>query len=68
MKIKESEKMDIYLDLAREQEKTIELGDGDTYSTLCTGNGSQRVGWLVGWVYGISIYVGYLMPNPFLNK
>ena len=27
------------------------------------------VGWLVGWVfYGISTFVGYLMPNPFLCK
>ena len=27
--------------------------------------------WLVGWLfgcYGISIFVGYLMPNPFLYK
>ena len=21
--------------------------------------------WLVGWVYSISTFVGYLMPNPF---
>ena len=29
------------------------------------------IGWLVGWlveVYGISTDVGYLTPNPFLNK
>ena len=29
------------------------------------------VGWLVGWLvrfYGISTFVGYLMPNPFLYK
>ena len=25
------------------------------------------VSWLFG-VYGISTFVGYLMPNPFLNK
>ena len=25
------------------------------------------VGWLVGF-YDISIYIGYLMPNPFLFK
>ena len=28
-------------------------------------------GWLDGWFfgfYGIATYVGYLMPNPFLNK
>ena len=28
-------------------------------------------GWLVGWLfgfYGISIFVGYLTPNPFLYK
>ena len=24
--------------------------------------------WLVGWFYGISTFVGYLMPNPFLYK
>ena len=23
-------------------------------------------GWLVGWFYGISTFVGYLTPNPFL--
>ena len=31
----------------------------------------ELVGWLVGWVfgfYGISTFVGYLMPNPFLQK
>ena len=27
----------------------------------------ELVGWLVG-VYGIWTFVGYLMPNPFLNK
>ena len=27
------------------------------------------VGWLVGWVfYGVSTFVGYLMPNSFLYK
>ncbi len=29
------------------------------------------VGWLVGWLvgfYGISTFVGYLTPNPFLCK
>ena len=26
------------------------------------------LGWLVGRVYGISIFVGYLIPNQFLNK
>ena len=29
------------------------------------------VGWLVGWLvgfYGISTFVGYLTPNPFLYK
>ena len=25
-------------------------------------------GWLVGWFYGISTFVGYLTPNPFLCK
>ena len=24
--------------------------------------------WLVCWVYGISTFVGYLMPNPFVCK
>ena len=27
----------------------------------------RMVGWLFGF-YGISTFVGYLMPNPFLNK
>ena len=28
----------------------------------------EGLGWLVGWLgfYGISTFVGYLMPNPFL--
>ena len=26
------------------------------------------VGWLVGWFYGISTFVSYLTPNPFLCK
>ena len=26
-----------------------------------------KIGWLFGF-YGISIFVGYLMPNPFLYK
>ena len=26
------------------------------------------VGWLVVWVYGISIFVGYLTPNPFYTN
>ena len=29
------------------------------------------VGWLVGWLvgfYGISTFVGYLKPNPFIYK
>ena len=25
-------------------------------------------GWLVGWFYGISTFVGYLMSTPFLYK
>ena len=32
---------------------------------------NRSVGWLVGWLvgfYGISTFVGYLMPNPFLDK
>ena len=31
----------------------------------------KLVGWLVGWLvgfYGISTFVGYLTPNPFLCK
>ena len=28
----------------------------------------KLIGWLVGWVYGISTFVGYLMPNSFLYK
>ena len=28
----------------------------------------KKSGWLVIWVYGISTFVGYLMPNPFLYK
>ena len=27
---------------------------------------TQLNGWLVVWVYGISTFVGYLMPNEFL--
>ena len=33
--------------------------------------GGLIMGWLVGWLvgfYGISTFVGYLMPNPFLYK
>ena len=26
------------------------------------------VGWMVGWVYGISTFVGYLTPKPILCK
>ena len=32
---------------------------------------STRLGWLVGWlvgIYGISTFLGYLIPNPFLYK
>ena len=29
---------------------------------------SLSVGWLVGWLYGISTFVGYLTPNSFLCK
>ena len=32
---------------------------------------TRLVGWLVDWLvrfYGISTFVGYLMPNPFLYK
>ena len=28
----------------------------------------STVGWLVGWIYGISTFQVYLMPNPFLYK
>ena len=34
-------------------------------------NNILKVMWLVGWLvglYGISTFVGYLMPNPFLYK
>ena len=30
-------------------------------------NSLWLVGWLVG-IYGISTFIGYLMPNPFLWK
>ena len=26
---------------------------------------NRLVGWLVGWFYGITTFVGYLPPNPF---
>ena len=29
---------------------------------------TQWIGWFVVWVYGISIFVRYLKPNPFLCK
>ena len=27
-----------------------------------------EIRWLVGWIYGISTFVGYLTPIPFLYK
>ena len=27
-----------------------------------------KFGWLVGWFYGVSTFVVYLMPNPFICK
>ena len=39
---------------------------GVFYRSSCKG-GCWLVGWLVGF-YGISTFVGYLMPNPFLYK
>ena len=47
MKIKESEKRDKYLDLARKlkKKKTIaDDGEGDTNWNWCTGNKPQRIG------------------------
>ena len=35
---------------------------------VCTGAQNPQISWLVGWVYGISTFVDYLMPNPFLYK
>ena len=45
MKIKENEKRDKYLDLARELKKAMEhAGDGDTNCNRYTWNGPQRLG------------------------
>ena len=45
MKIKENEKRDQYLDLARELKKTMEHeGDGDIKCKWCTWNDPQRLG------------------------
>ena len=35
---------------------------------LCSSFARWLVGWLVVRFYGISTFVGYLMPNPFLYK
>ena len=39
----------------------------DDVSVLITSSAEVEDGWLVGF-YGISTFVGYLMPNPFLCK
>ena len=42
-----------------------ELRDLDIKFWISVG---VKVVWSVVWVYGISIFLGYLMPNPFLYK
>ena len=42
MKIKESEKIDKHLDLARELKKVEREGDGDTSCICCTWNRSEK--------------------------
>ena len=45
VKIKESEKMETYLDLDGEIKETVEhKGDSDTNCSGCTCNGSQKIG------------------------
>ena len=44
----------------------MSCGKDQVYMTLLPTK-MQLVGWLVGF-YGISTFVGYLMPNPFLYK
>ena len=49
VKIKENEKRDQYLDLARELKKGMEHeNDGDNYCNCCAWNGPQRMGKGIG--------------------
>ena len=51
VKVKESEKINKYLDLARELKKTVgHTGDGDTNCSWCTQNDSQKIGKVIGTV------------------
>ena len=46
------------------------LGKSGEQESLC-GIAVNVLDWLVGWLvgfYGISTFIGYLMPNPFLCK
>ena len=43
------------------------LSNDDSIQYLVTPNSGTNPSWLVGF-YGISTFVSYLMPNPFLCK
>ena len=42
--------------------------EGPLHITPNSRTGVSSSDGLVGWFYGISAFVGYLMPNPFLYK
>ena len=77
VKLKESQKRDEYLDLAKEMKKKlwnmkvtvipVVIGALGTATKWLVQGLEDLVSWFLGF-YGISTFVGYLMPNPFLCK